>query len=110
MDCEYQYQLTDRAMRDVRETVGYLRSELNNEKAAGRWMDAIEKSLAQLCLFPESGAAIFEEYLPDRNIRKKVKENYVLYYQILREQRIIRVLRVVYGRRDQENIVQGFNS
>ena len=110
MGCEYQYQLTERALQDIRETVGYLRNELDNEKAAGKWMDAIEKSIAQLCMFPESGSVIFEEYLPGRYVRKKIVGNYVLYYQILQKQRIVRVLRIVYGRRDQENIVQGFNS
>ena len=110
MGCEYQYQMTNRALQDVRETVGYLRNELQNEKAAGTWMDTIEKSIAQLCTFPESGALVLTEYLPGKYVRRKVTGNYVLYYQILREQQIIRILRIVYGKRDQETIVQGFNS
>lgn len=110
MGCEYQYQLTERALQDIRETVGYLRNDLQNEKAAGKWMDAVEKSIAQLCVFPESGSVVFEEYLPGRNVRRTVIGNFILYYQILQEQKIIRVLRIVYGRRNQENIVQGFNS
>ena len=36
MGCEYQYQLTERALQDIRETVGYLRNDLQNEKAAGK--------------------------------------------------------------------------
>lgn len=44
MDCEYHLQLTERARRDVRETVNYIRNELDHEKA--------EKTLPQYAKTP----------------------------------------------------------
>ncbi len=87
MGCEYQYRMTNRAVLDVRETVSYFRNELQNEKAAATWMNDVEKCIGRLCIFPESGTIVYAEYLPQAQVRKKVVRNYILYYQILQEQK-----------------------
>ena len=64
MDCEYHFALTQRAKQDVRQNVGYIRNELGNEKAAGMLMNELDKCIERLCIFPESGKLVFDEYLP----------------------------------------------
>lgn len=110
MGCEYQYRMTNRAVLDVRETVSYFRNELQNEKAAATWMNDAEKCIGRLCIFPESGTIVYAEYLPQAQVRKKVVRNYILYYQILQEQKMIRILRVIYGRRNQQSVLQDFSN
>ena len=44
MDCEYHFQLTERARRDVREAVNYIRNEFDHEKT--------EKTLPQYAKTP----------------------------------------------------------
>ena len=51
MDCEYHFQLTERARRDVRETVNYIRNELDNEKAAKTLLGDINKCMEKVCAY-----------------------------------------------------------
>ena len=57
-----------------------------------------------------SGSRILEEYLPEKNVRKVIVGNYILYYRVLKEQELVRVLRVVHGSRDQDAVLQNLNS
>ena len=70
MDCEYHFALTQRAKQDVRQNVGYIRNELGNEKAAGMLMNELDKCIERLCVFPESGKLVFDEYLPGISLRR----------------------------------------
>ena len=35
---------------------------------------------------------------------------YILFYQVLKEEKVIRILRVVYGRRDMDEVLKRMNS
>ena len=106
MDCEYHFALTQRAKQDVR----YIRNELGNEKAAGMLMNELDKCIERLCIFPESGKLVFDEYLPGIHVRRKIVGKYILFYQVLKEEKVIRILRIVYGRRDMDEVLKHVNS
>ena len=108
MDCEYHFALTQRAKQDVRQHVGYIRNEL--EKAAGMLMNELDKCIERLCIFPESGKLVFDEYLPGIHVRRKIVGKYILFYQVLKEEKVIRILRIVYGRRDMDEVLKHVNS
>ena len=110
MDCEYRYQLTDRAVRDIDNALGYIRNELGNETAAKNLMDDVDKCLERLCIFPESGAVVLAAYLPHAYVRKKVIGNHVLFYRVLKKEKIVRILRFVYGARNMDAIFKTLNS
>ena len=110
MDCEYHFALTQRAKQDVRQNVGYIRNELGNEKAAGMLMNELDKCIERLCIFPESGKLVFDEYLPGIHVRRKIVGKYILFYQVLKEEKVIRILRIVYGRRDMDEELKHVNS
>lgn len=114
MDCEYHFALTQRAKQDVRQdvrqNVGYIRNELGNEKAAGMLMNELDKCIERLCVFPESGKLVFDEYLPGIHVRRKIVGKYILFYQVLKEEKVIRILRIVYGRRDMDEVLKHVNS
>ena len=110
MDCEYRYQLTDRAVRDIDNALRYIRNELGNETAAKNLMDDVDKCLERLCIFPESGAVVLAAYLPHTYVRKKVIGNHVLFYRVLKKEKIVRILRFVYGARNMDEIFKTLNS
>lgn len=110
MDCEYHFALTQRAKQDVRQNVGYIRNELGNEKAAGMLMNELDQCIERLCIFPESGKLVFDEYLPGIHVRRKIVGKYILFYQVLKEEKVIRILRIVYGRRDMDEVLKHVNS
>lgn len=110
MDCEYRYQLTQRAKLDVRAIVDYIRNELDNENAARALMKEIEECMEKVCIFPASGALVVNDFLPRMGIRKKIIGNYVLYYKADKDKKLIWVLRVVYGARNMDAILKNLSS
>lgn len=110
MLCEYRYELTERAVKDLDEIAGYLRDDLDNAREAMSLLYEVSKCVQRLCSFPASGSRILEEYLPEKNVRKVIVGNYILYYRVLKEQELVRVLRVVHGSRDQDAVLQNLNS
>lgn len=110
MLCEYRYELTERAVKDLDEIAGYLRDDLDNARAAMSLLYEVSKCVQRLCSFPASGSRILEEYLPEKNVRKVIVGNYILYYRVLKEQELVRMLRVVHGSRDQDAVLQNLNS
>ena len=88
----------------------YIRNELGNEKAAGMLMNELDKCIERLCIFPESGKLVFDEYLPGIHVRRKIVGKYILFYQVLKDEKVIRILRIVYGRRDMDEVLKHVNS
>ena len=87
MQSDYGYELTDRAEKDIDEIAGYIRDELSNASAAMNFLNDVEQCIRRLCDFPSSGSRIFVEYLPGKNVRRKVIGNYLLYYRVLQEKK-----------------------
>ena len=110
MLCNYRYELTEHAVRDLDEIAGYIRDDLDNAYAAVSFLYEVRKCIQGLCNFPASGSRILAEYLPDKNVRRKIVGSYILYYRVLKEQEMVRVLRVVHGSRNQDAVLQNLSN
>ena len=106
MASNYGYQLTSRAVDDVNDIVSYLSVELGNPAAATGFMDLLQSAIAEIRAFPQSGPRVANEFLPSNQVRKIVINNYVMYYQPHPETEMISILRVVYGKRDINEILK----
>ena len=73
-------------------------------------MNELDQCIERLCIFPESGKLVFDEYLPGIHVRRKIVGKYILFYQVLKEEKVIRILRIVYGRRDMDEVLKHMNS
>lgn len=110
MDCEYRRKYTEKASRDLRRIVQYITEELGNPNAARGVMAAVQKCTAGLCMFPSSGVLVPEAYRADMTVRKKLVENYILYYGVDKEKRVIWVLRIVYGARNMDAVLKNLSN
>lgn len=106
MESEYGFKLTQKAEADLDDIVSYLAVDLANPQAASNFVDKLQGAINEACSFPESGAPVVNEFLPETKVRKKLVGNYVLYYLPEREEQIIYVLRIVYGRRNLDEILR----
>lgn len=106
MASKYSYQFTLRARDDLDDIVHYISVELSNPPAATSFVDALQEAIETVRLFPESGSQVENEFLPDTSIRKTVINNYVMYYLPIEEEEVIQILRIVYGRRDMNEILR----
>lgn len=106
MESEFGYRLTQKAEADLDEIVSYMAPELANPQAASDFVDKLLKAIAEACAFPQSGSSVHNEFLPDIEVRKKSVGNYILYYLPAAEERMIYVVRIVYGRRSMDEILR----
>lgn len=73
-------------------------------------MEDIGHCMETVCVFPEGGALVTNAFLPRKIIRKKVVGNYLLYYRVDKERKTVWLLRIVYGRRDMDEVLKHINS
>lgn len=105
MESKYSFDFAERARVDFEKIAYYIAVELVNPAAASRFADALYKKIDEACTFPDSGSHVENVALPFGGTRKKLVGNYVMYYLPDEIHRKIVVLRVVYGKRDMDNIL-----
>ena len=100
----YNYVLTESAEADIDEAFDYIAHELVNPDAASAFADELEVKLEEICKTPKAGRLVYNPYLKRDDIRRVLVKNYIAYCLIDEDEAKIVVLRVVYNRRDQDNI------
>ncbi len=109
MASEFSYKLTAKAAADLDGIVSYIAVQLENPQAATGFLNSLESAIHDACSFPESGSPVINEFLPHKGIRKKPVNNYIMYYFPDMNAKTIYVLRVIYGRRNLDEILQEMN-
>ena len=61
----YNFKLTQQASDDLDEIVRYMAMELVKKKAARDFLDDIEETIQEACLFSESGVLVKNDFLSD---------------------------------------------
>lgn len=106
MASKFGYRLTNRAESDLDEIVRYIAVELANPQAASDFVDNLQAHIEEARPFPESGSLVQNEFLQVDNVRKKLVGNYIMYYLPEMEEKLIYVLRIVYGKRNMDEILK----
>ena len=109
MESKWGYQLTQKADADLDDIVGYIAVELANPKAASDFVDKLQGAIEEARSFPESGSLVVNEFVPNTEIRKKLVGNYIMYYLPDFDEKMIFVLRIIYGRRNMDEILRQLN-
>lgn len=109
MTSNYQYNFTKKAETDLDEILSYISIELSNPDAASSFLKDLQAVLASICSVPKIGRIVDNEFLPNREIRKSLVGNYVLYYLPDIKEKRIYVLRILYGRRNLDELVREIN-
>ena len=109
MASKWSYFFTRKAESDLEDILQYIAVELANPQAASDFADVLQKNIDEARLFPESGSKVVNEFLTNANVRKKSIGNYIMYYlPDLSKERIL-ILRIVYGRRNMDEILRRLN-
>lgn len=106
MAFEYSYRFTEKAMQDLDEILHYISVDLDNPMAAKSLGKKIFERIDSARCFPESGALVDNEYLADKTVRKMIADNYVIYYKAHHDEKMISVVRIVYGKRNLDEILR----
>ena len=109
MASELRYQLTGKAEADLDEILSYMAVQLSNTQAAAAFLEKLQATISEACSFPESGSPVDNEFLPCKTIRKKQVGNYILYYFPDEKAETIYILRILYCRRNLDEILREMN-
>ena len=110
MTSNYQYHFTKKAEADLDEILSYISVELSNPDAASSFLKDVQTVIASICSVPKIGRIVENEFLPNREIRKSLVGNFVLYYLPDIKEKRIYVLRLLYGRRNLDELVREINN
>jgi len=110
MSFKYQYRFTKKAEIDLDEILSYISIELSNPDAASGFLKDLQTVIDSICAIPKIGRIVENEFLPDREVRKSLVGNYILYYLPDTKKKIIYILRILYGRRSLDELVREINN
>ena len=106
MDSKYSYNFTEKAERDFDEILRYISFDLANPIAAQNLGRKIFEKIDIVRSFPESCAIVDNEFLSDKTVRKLLVDNYIIYYKANHDEKIITIIRIVYGKRNLDEIIK----
>jgi len=101
----YNIVFSSEAIKDLEETKDYITEELCNQRSAQKPAPKILKDIRRLSEFPKSGPVLSSIVDFDMNYRFLVCGNYIAFYRF--EDNEIRIVRILYGRRNFMKILFG---
>ena len=110
MNSRFQYRFSKKAEADLDEILSYISIELSNPQAASSFLKDLQTVIDSICAIPKMGRIVENEFLPDREVRKSLVGNYILYYLPDTNKKIIYILRILYGRRSLDEVVREINT
>lgn len=95
----YKYKLTPLAIDDINEALDYIANYLDNKIAADDLYVSIQNEISAIRENPFSFSECSYYLIEDNRIRHAIVGNYVLFYEVSEREKIIKVLRFLYGKR-----------
>lgn len=96
----YKVDVSEPAENDLRDIVRYISAQLSAPITATKMMDAIEEAIGGLTDMPQKCPPVTDERLASMGYRKLVVKNYIAFFTINENSKVVDVERILYGRRD----------
>ena len=101
----YSLNITDLAEEDILATVKYISGALKNPIAANNLLDEIEEYEKILEDTPNIFPFVNDEYLSEKGLKYIRIKNFLMFYIIDEDNRIVNVIRFLYARRNWKDIL-----
>ena len=96
----YRYKFTPLAIADIDEALNYIAGNLANPTAADLLYRNLNGEIEDICDRPYSFPDCSYYLIDDENIRHTVIGNYVLIFEVSKDEKLIKFLRFLYGGMD----------
>lgn len=100
----YLYKFTPLALSDIDEALDYIAGNLSNPTAADNLYQKLKGEIESICDRPYSFPDCSYYLIDDENIRHTVVGSYVLVFEVSKGEKLIKILRFLYGGRDIPNM------
>lgn len=101
----YDIQITEPAERDLYEIGAYISKELLEPETAKKVISKIAKGVNSLEDMPLRNSLVDDDRMAYKGIRKIMVDNYIVFYIVTEESKIVTIIRIVYSRRDWINLL-----
>jgi len=96
----YSLIITEIAEEEILNTVKYIADSLKAPTAANNLLDEIERHQEILENTPNIYPFVPDEYLAQKGLRFTMIMNYMMFYTVNEDEKLVTVIRFLYGRRD----------
>lgn len=101
----YKVLLSHPAIDDLQATAHYIAEELKEPATAKKLVAKIREAVMSLSDLPTQYALVTNERLATLGIRKLLVENLIVFYVISDKDKEVKVVRILYSRRDWEQLL-----
>ena len=102
---KYKVVVSNKYQQDLRNILHYLISDLNAPIAAMDFLDEVEETVKGLSLMPYRFVLVRDELLRQQGYRTCLINNYLLFYKVFEQERIVQIYRLIYARRNWKNFL-----
>ncbi|MBP3771291.1 MAG: type II toxin-antitoxin system RelE/ParE family toxin [Treponema sp.] len=101
-------EISESAKADIKEILFYIKDSLQNPSAASNLADLFTREISSLEKHPFSGTPVQDRFLSNYGFRFLLVKNFKVFYVVGEqgENKQIRIVRVLYARRDCETILE----
>lgn len=100
MSEKYRIELSIKAKNDIKSIVLYIKNNLNEPSIANKYAKMIKEGIKTLEYSPKKFAIIDGDTIKDLKIRKLNIRNYLAFYRVNEEEKVVNVERILYGSSD----------
>ena len=102
---KYKIQFSKDARKDLKDIYIYIKYNLQEPIIAKKLIDKIRKEIYKLEDNPIVYTIIKDEIIKKREIRKIKVNNYIVFYRVEENNKIVEIVRIMYGRRNWTKII-----
>ena len=97
---KYRIELSIKAKNDIKSIVLYIKNNLNEPSIANKYAKMIKEEIKTLEYSPKKFTIIDGDTIKDLKIRKLNIRNYLAFYRVNEEEKVVNVERILYGSSD----------
>ena len=101
----YKIQLSIQAKQDYTKIISYLKNDLMEANIAEKYANLINNEIYSLKVNPQKFAIIDDDNLKKYNLRKLIIKNYIAFYRVDENKKLVNAERILYNKMNWKNIL-----
>lgn len=102
---KYKIEFSSEARKDLKDTISYIADNLQEHNSAKKLSNKIKENIYNLSENPKIYEVIDDIFLKKLQLRKCIVDNYLIFYKVIDEEKIIQIVRIMYKRRNWINLL-----
>lgn len=102
---QYKIEFSEDARKDLLDIYSYIKYNLEEPNIAENLIQKIKEEIYKLVETANIYAIIDDEIIRKLEIRKILVDNYIVFYKVAKDDKIVQIVRIMYARRNWLNLL-----